>query len=496
MEESHRWKIWGGRRVGILVKRRAKFWKDKWCGDKPSNASFPSLYVLTISKEAWVVNLSDQTSEGGHLNPLFYRHLNDWELDEVGHFFSRLQGKTVIREGVDGVVCMDSRNGTFSIKALYFRLARKSVDFRSASEDMAIVVRETILGWDKEHFDQRPKNIFLAVPATSIGPEMDLLGSLSESFSSNSLALVPSGPATTTSEAAVLGNAGSAPASAAMPSGSAVMSQSFEDPFGDSPFRALPSAESVPAQPQDSASTTSFQTMNQTSGPPFPVTQGVDTGSNFDFGDTFPGITYTPSGVSTAQPPSASPQFSPQEQWIPQQNNDILADILPPSGSSAPAILQAAFPAPTGQSVLPNPNVVGGFLAQSGSADHAASQFSPQIPTGPAAQYNNGNFLSQLGSAAPVLSQAPLQGPVPSQSPFQAPVPSQSPFQAPVSSVSFSSPSTFTGSFSSSRTFTVSFSTLPCFYESKLWPTKPNGVSIPRPLLHKESSFEFVLTST
>ena len=212
--------------------------------------------------------------------------------------------------------------------------------------------------------------------------------------------------------------------------------QSFEDPFGDSPFRALPSAESVPAQPQDSASTTSFQTMNQTSGPPFPVTQGVDTGSNFDFGDTFPGITYTPSGVSTAQPPSASPQFSPQEQWIPQQNNDILADILPPSGSSAPAISQAAFPAPTGQSVLPNPNVVGGFLARSGSADHAASPFSPQIPTGPAAQYNNGNFLSQLGSAAPVPSQAPLQGPVPSQSPFQGPVPSQSPFQAPVPSQS------------------------------------------------------------
>ncbi|KAL6344432.1 hypothetical protein AAG906_039688 [Vitis piasezkii] len=469
MEESHRWKIWGGRRVGILVKRRAKFWKDKWCGDKPSNASFPSLYVLTISKEAWVANLWDQTSEGGHLNPLFYRHLNDWELDEVGHFFSRLQGKTVIREGEDGVVCMDSRNGTFSIKALYFRLARKSVDFRSASEDMAIVVRETILGWDKEHFDQRPKNIFLAVPATSISPEMDLLGSLSESFSSNSLALVPSGPATTTSEAAVLGNAGSAPASAAMPSGSAVMSQSFEDPFGDSPFRALPSAESVPAQPQDSASTTSFQTMNQTSGPPSQLPKEWTRVPTLTLGT-----------LSWHNLHAIRPQFSPQEQWIPQQNNDILADILPPSGSSAPAILQAAFPAPT----------------------VAASQFSPQIPTGPAAQYNNGNFLSQLGSAAPVPSQAPLQGPVPSQSPFQAPVPSQSPFQAPGPShsrtftVSFSSSSTFTGSFSSSRTFTVSFSTLPCFYQSKLWPTKPNGVSIPRPLLHKESSFEFVLTST
>lgn len=68
-------------------------------------------------------------------------------------------------------------------------------------------------------------SLWTAVPATSISPEMDLLGSLSESFSSNSLALVPSGPATTTSEAAVLGNAGSAPASAAKPSGSAVMSQ-------------------------------------------------------------------------------------------------------------------------------------------------------------------------------------------------------------------------------------------------------------------------------
>ena len=121
-------------------------------------------------------------------------------------------------------------------------------------------------------------------------------------------------------------------------------------------------------------------------------------GSNLDFVDTLPGTTYNPPSASTAQPLSATPQFSPQEQWIPQQNNDIQADILPPSGSSAPS----------GRSVQPYPNVVGGFLAQSGSADHASSQLSPQIPTGPAAaQYNSGNFLSQLGFAKPVPSQAP-----------------------------------------------------------------------------------------
>lgn len=211
--------------------------------------------------------------------------------------------------------------------------------------------------------------------------------------------------------------------------------QPFDDPFGDGPFRALPPTESVPAhQPRDSAPTTSFQTMNQSSGSPFPATHGVDMGSNFDFGDTFPGITYNPPSVFTAQPPSATPQFLPQEQWNPQQNNDILADILPPSASSAPVISQSPFPAPSGQSVQQNPNVAGGFLAQSGSADHAASQFSHQIPTGPAAQYNSGNFLPQLGSAVPVPSQPPFQAPVSSQSPYQAPAPSQSPFQAPVPS--------------------------------------------------------------
>ena len=34
-----------------------KFWKDKWCGDEPLNVSFPSLFSLISSKEAWVVDL-------------------------------------------------------------------------------------------------------------------------------------------------------------------------------------------------------------------------------------------------------------------------------------------------------------------------------------------------------------------------------------------------------------------------------------------------------
>ncbi|RVW91730.1 hypothetical protein CK203_013727 [Vitis vinifera] len=34
--------------------RRVKFWKDKWCKNDALCDSFPSLYVLVASKEAWV----------------------------------------------------------------------------------------------------------------------------------------------------------------------------------------------------------------------------------------------------------------------------------------------------------------------------------------------------------------------------------------------------------------------------------------------------------
>ena len=37
--------------------RKVKFWTDKWCKNKPLWVSFPSLYALIISKEAWVTNL-------------------------------------------------------------------------------------------------------------------------------------------------------------------------------------------------------------------------------------------------------------------------------------------------------------------------------------------------------------------------------------------------------------------------------------------------------
>ena len=34
--------------------QRVNFWKDKWCESTPLCKSFPSLFVLATSKEAWV----------------------------------------------------------------------------------------------------------------------------------------------------------------------------------------------------------------------------------------------------------------------------------------------------------------------------------------------------------------------------------------------------------------------------------------------------------
>ena len=37
--------------------QRVSFWKDKWCGTTPLCKSFPSLFALATSKEAWVKHI-------------------------------------------------------------------------------------------------------------------------------------------------------------------------------------------------------------------------------------------------------------------------------------------------------------------------------------------------------------------------------------------------------------------------------------------------------
>ena len=59
---------------------RVKFWKDRCCSKEPLYVTFPLLFALFYSKEAWVADFWEQRGEGGNWNFHFVRNLNDWEV--------------------------------------------------------------------------------------------------------------------------------------------------------------------------------------------------------------------------------------------------------------------------------------------------------------------------------------------------------------------------------------------------------------------------------
>ena len=60
------WELVGARMLFIVGNgRRVRFWKDRWCRDSPLCVSFPSLFALSVDKEAWVADIWDPLAEGG-----------------------------------------------------------------------------------------------------------------------------------------------------------------------------------------------------------------------------------------------------------------------------------------------------------------------------------------------------------------------------------------------------------------------------------------------
>ena len=52
------WDVLGDNLVySVGNSRRVSFWKDKWCGDDPLCTSFPSLFAISLDKEAWVADV-------------------------------------------------------------------------------------------------------------------------------------------------------------------------------------------------------------------------------------------------------------------------------------------------------------------------------------------------------------------------------------------------------------------------------------------------------
>ncbi|XP_073142348.1 clathrin interactor EPSIN 3-like isoform X2 [Henckelia pumila] len=284
---------------------------------------------------------------------------------------------------------------------------------------------QEVNGFDE--FD--PRGSFSATPATSNGfapstsadKEIDLLGSLSGSFSSNSLALVPANEPTMNPETQASANFSSGSPFAATSSASTNPNQSFDDPFGDSPFKASPSTYNIPlsAQEQRSAPSSSF---NPHSSQSFDVHQQAQmAGTEFESGHD--DSSYIPSVRSGVQPPT-NPQFAQQDSSTFNQDIDILADILPPS-------IPSGYPVPTNQNVTQT-----GFPPQTNQPLQSGlpsltNQNSFQPQTAQSVQPSQMGYYSQNGQPAYLTGFQSQMGP--SNSSFQAPLGGQSALPNPPS---------------------------------------------------------------
>ena len=64
-----KWGLFDGRVAFHLGNgQRVKFWKDKWCGDGPLCESFPSLFSISMSKNAWVSDVWNPDRKSTRLN--------------------------------------------------------------------------------------------------------------------------------------------------------------------------------------------------------------------------------------------------------------------------------------------------------------------------------------------------------------------------------------------------------------------------------------------
>ena len=110
--------------------RRVKFWKEKWCRNFALSDSFPSLYALAASKEAWLVELCDSLGEEGVWNPRFSRPFNDWKVEEMERFLVTIQGRRLNHNLEDRVLWKETKDGIFFVKSLYSALdSRSAVQF-------------------------------------------------------------------------------------------------------------------------------------------------------------------------------------------------------------------------------------------------------------------------------------------------------------------------------------------------------------------------------
>ncbi|PKA53407.1 Clathrin interactor EPSIN 2 [Apostasia shenzhenica] len=241
-----------------------------------------------------------------------------------------------------------------------------------------------------DEFDPRgsiPDSTTPAVSNASLvarGSEVDLFGNPSSLDPVNSLALVLM-TTSTTNETEVKTNSDFGTNFVALSSVSAALSQPTEDPFGGVPFKAVPK-EHFPSQQHGSVNVVSASSFLPSATSTGTVqhapsaTPTLENSLNFDFGDSFGGLTYIPTANTSQSAPT--PTFSVTEFSTTQGTNN-------------------AHLGPTNM-----------LTANTGYVHTSSPVFSSQAnePVAPPnVQTVNADFLPQLGSSIPQAASVPMQ---------------------------------------------------------------------------------------
>ena len=89
---------------------------------------FPNLFKLAVNKDQWVCDAWEEEGEVESWNPLFSRHFNDWEMEEVEGLLQKLHPLVLNRDVEDVLSWKNSKNNSFSVRSLYRSLTKASSD--------------------------------------------------------------------------------------------------------------------------------------------------------------------------------------------------------------------------------------------------------------------------------------------------------------------------------------------------------------------------------
>jgi len=97
------------------------FWHDHWCGEIPLKDLFPSLYVLAVDKNAFIVDYREQVSGNNIWAPILVR---DGFVDDVSlvSFFNKLNEAKVGESSIDRVRWDLTTQGCFTVRSFYLKL--------------------------------------------------------------------------------------------------------------------------------------------------------------------------------------------------------------------------------------------------------------------------------------------------------------------------------------------------------------------------------------